>query len=101
MSYSRRAISSVVSLMATTRPDRFAKRTRWRESPLGRKTMMLFGHSASVVDQGSVSRPGSTELAVMLSASAICLPGRTANREPRRGGSMTLRAAVLVLRRPR
>ncbi len=74
MSYSRRAISSVVSLMATTRPDRFAKRTRWRERPFGRKTIVLLGHSASGVDHGSASRPGSTELAVMLSASGIWFP---------------------------
>ena len=85
MSYSRRAISSVVSLMATTRPERFAKRTRWRERPLGRNTMVLLGHSASGVDQGRVSSPGSTELAVMLSASGIWLPGRLEKKTAARG----------------
>ena len=57
MSYSRRAISSVVSLIATTRPERFAKRTRWRERPFGRKTIVLLGHSASGVDHGRDEQP--------------------------------------------
>ena len=55
--------------------------------------MVLLGHSPSGVDHGRVSRPGSTELAVMLSDSGICLPGwkwKTAARgvedPPRRGG---------------
>ena len=46
MSYSRRAISSVVSLIATTRPERFANRTRWRDRPFGSHTMSLLGRSA-------------------------------------------------------
>ena len=74
MSYSRRAISSVVSLIATTRPERLAKRTRCREMPLGRKTIVLVGHSASGVDQGRARSAGSTELAVMESDSRMILP---------------------------
>src|SRR5688572_14286703 len=61
--------------------------------PLGRKTMRLEGQSPSVVDHGSDSSPGSTLLAVMLSASRIGLPPGGGNRNaprkvidlPRRG----------------
>ena len=65
MSYSRCAISAVVSLTATTCPDSSLKRTMWREMPFGSLTMWRAGQSSSRTDHGSVSSWGSVSVAVM------------------------------------
>ncbi len=59
MSYSPLAISSVVSLIATTNPPRWAKRTRWREMPFGRAAIVSFGHDSSGRSHGRSRRAGS------------------------------------------
>ena len=59
----------------------------------------LLGHSPSGVDHGRVSRPGSTELAVMLNASGTSLPGNSATARGELVPPAPLRR--MLTRRPR
>ena len=52
-------------VIATTRPERLAKRTRWREMPLGSAAMFSSGHTSSGRVHGRSRSAGSTLAAVM------------------------------------
>jgi len=59
ISYSRKATSAEISLIATTWSEMRANRTMWREMPRGSATSTLSGHSSRGVVHGRSRRAGS------------------------------------------
>ena len=75
ISYSRCAMSALISLTASTRPDRRTKRTTCREMPRGRAASRSSAHSSSGMRHGRSSRAGSGRAAVISSAmrASLCV----------------------------